>query len=165
MVLMGNRLTDKVAIVTGSTGGIGEAIARRLAAEGARVVVTGRRRTEGERVVQAICADAGEAVFVTSDLAQPDDCVRLIETGVERFGRLDILVNNAAIFPSTPVAELTVAEWDQVFAVNTRGAFLCCQQAIPHLRGQGGGSIVNIGTTLVYRGMPERLAYSCSTDN
>lgn len=159
---MAGKLTGKVAVVTGSTGGIGEAIACRLAAEGARVVVSGRRQSEGERVVGAIHDEGGQAIFVAADLAQPDDCIRLIEVGATRFGQLDILVNNAAIFPSTPLGEVTVAEWDEVFAINARGAFLCCQQAIPHLRKQGGGSVVNIGTTLVYRGQPERLAYICS---
>jgi NAD(P)-dependent dehydrogenase (short-subunit alcohol dehydrogenase family) len=159
---MAGRVEGKVAIVTGSTGGIGEGIAVRLAAEGAKAVVSGRRAAEGERVVDAIIAAGGTATFVQVDLAQPADCAGLIDAAVQTYGALDILVNNAALFPSTPLEQVTVQEWDQVFAVNTRGVFLCCQAAIPHLRRQGGGSVVNIGTTLVYRGMPERMAYIAS---
>jgi len=95
------RVADKVAIVTGSTSGIGEGIARRLAGEGAYVVISGRRADEGERVAHAISAAGGQGIFVQADMTQPADCRMLIEETVKRFGRLDILVNNAGIFPAT----------------------------------------------------------------
>jgi NAD(P)-dependent dehydrogenase (short-subunit alcohol dehydrogenase family) len=156
------RVAGKVAIVTGSTSGIGEAIAKRLSAEGAAVVVSGRRAEEGERVAGEISTAGGKAVFVRADLAQPADCQALVQAAVRHWGRLDVLVNNAAIFPATSLEEQTVEEWDDVYAINVRGPFLCCQAAIPHMRKQGGGRIINIGSTLAYHGPADRLPYSCS---
>lgn len=156
------RMKGKVALVTGSTSGIGESIARRLAAEGAAVVVSGRRHELGEQVVQAIRAAGGQAVFTEVDMAGESAHADLVQAALEHFGRLDVLVNNAAIFPSIPLEELTVAQWDEVFAVNVRGPFLCCRAAIAPMRAQGGGAIINIGSTLAYRASAERLAYACS---
>ncbi len=86
----------------------------------------------------------------------------MIAAAVEQFGRLDILVNNAGVFPSLTLEECTAEVWDEVFAVNTRGAFLCSRAAIPFMQRQSGGTIINIGTTLVYRGGIDRFAYSAS---
>ncbi|MCL5997283.1 MAG: SDR family oxidoreductase [Chloroflexi bacterium] len=154
-------MIDKVAIVTGSTGGIGEGIARALAAEGMSVVISGRRLVEGEQVTQQIRAQGGQALFIQTDLAREQDCAHLVRASVEHFGRLDILVNNAGIFPSVPLMETTADLWDEVFAINVRGAFLCSQAAISSLRQQG-GSIINIGSTLAFRSKGERIAYACS---
>ena len=155
---MDNRMSAKVAVVTGSTGGIGEGIARRLAAEGASVVVSGRRVGLGERVAREIREDGGQAVFVRADVASEPDCVELIRAALEHFCRLDVLVNNAAHFGRVPFEELSAEFWTQVFAVNVGGALFCSREAIPVMRQQGGGSIVNVGTTMVYRGDSENLA-------
>jgi NAD(P)-dependent dehydrogenase (short-subunit alcohol dehydrogenase family) len=160
-----DRLANRVAVITGSTGGIGEGIARRLAAEGASVVVSGRRVDLGERVVHAIGEIGGSAMYVRTDVTVDADCDRLIEEAVAHFGQLDILVNNAAIFRRTPIVQMTADQWDHELAVNLRGAFLCSKAALPYLREQGGGSIVNIGSTMVYRGTADdlqRLAYVAS---
>jgi NAD(P)-dependent dehydrogenase (short-subunit alcohol dehydrogenase family) len=162
---MSGRLTGKVAVVTGSTGGIGEGIVRRLASEGASVVVSGRRVQTGEKVAQEIGADGGVATFVRADVSTEADCVGLIQTTLDHLGRVDVLVNNAAHFGSIPFEELTPEFWNQVFAVNVNGPLFCSRAVIPLMRRQGGGSIVNVGTTLVYRGAGERmdrLAYACS---
>ncbi len=155
-------LKAKVAIVTGSTGGIGEGIAQALAAEGAAVIVSGRRIEEGEQVVAKIQAKGGTAEFVQADIAREYDCFALIRTCKVHFGQVDILVNNAGIFPSTPLTDVTAAQWDEVFATNVRGAFLCSQAVIPAFKRRGGGVIINIGSTLVNRGMGDRIAYACS---
>jgi NAD(P)-dependent dehydrogenase (short-subunit alcohol dehydrogenase family) len=156
------RLTGRAAIVTGSTGGIGEGIARRLAAEGASVIISGRRSAEGQAVAESIRRTGADAVFAQADVAQEADCAALIAEADARWGRLDILVNNAALLPPEtpdgPDADL----WDQVFDVNARGAWLCCRAAIPIMRRHGGGRIINIGTTMPWRGRISRLAYSCS---
>jgi len=159
---MTQRLTGKVAIVTGSTSGIGEGIAVRLASEGAAMIVTGPVEAPGQLVVEQIHQLGGQAIFVRADLISEADCAALIQAAVDHYGRLDVLVNNAGIYPHTEFEQITLAEWDQVFAVNLRGPFLCCRAAVPRMRQQGGGSIVNIGTTLAYRGRLNRLAYSCS---
>jgi NAD(P)-dependent dehydrogenase (short-subunit alcohol dehydrogenase family) len=156
------RLHGKVAVITGSTGGMGEGIARRLAAEGAAVVVSGRRTAQGEHVAQDIRASGGQAVFVRADVAREADCMGLIRGALDQFGRLDILVNNAGITPLTPLDKETVENWDQVFATNVRGAFLCCREVVPAMRRLGGGRIINIGSTVPSRGVADRLAYGCS---
>lgn len=156
------RVAGKVAVVTGSAGGIGAGIARRLAAEGAAVVVTDRKVEQGGQVAEEIRAAGDRAIFVPSDLTRQTETTSLIQAALDEFGRLDILVNNAAIYPQTPLEEVTAAAWDEVFATNVRAVFFCCREAIRAMRQRGSGSIVNIGTTLAYRARANRLAYACS---
>ena len=156
------NLTGKVAVITGSTGGMGEGIARRLASDGASIVISGRRADHGERVAQDIANMGVPATFVRADVGEEADCVALIKATVERFGRLDILVNNAAATPVEPPGEQSAELWDSVFAVNTRGPWVCSREVIPIMRQQGGGNIVNIGSTMGYRGYLNRLAYATS---
>jgi NAD(P)-dependent dehydrogenase (short-subunit alcohol dehydrogenase family) len=153
---------QKVAVVTGSTGGIGAGIARRLAADGFAVVVSGRRAAEGEAIVQEITTGGGTAWFHPADVSDPEACRKLIDAAVDRYKRLDVLVNNAGIFPITEIQDTTAEIWDQIFAVNVRGPFLCTQAAIPHLRSQGEGVIVNIGSTTMFRCLSDRIAYATS---
>jgi NAD(P)-dependent dehydrogenase (short-subunit alcohol dehydrogenase family) len=154
---MSSRLNDKIAVVTGSTRGIGEAIVRRLAAEGARVVVSGIDSADGARVA----AEIG-ATYLDADVRLPARCEGLIEDVVRQHGRLDVLVNNAGVFPSLSLEHSTSEAWDEVFSINVRGAYLCSRAAVPHLKRGGGGVIVNIGTTLAYRGTEDRIAYAAS---
>ena len=154
-------MVTRVAVVTGSTGGIGEGIARRLAADGWAVVVSGRRAEAGEAVAESIRAADGEATFLRADLAVPEDCATLIRGAEARYGRLDALVNNAAVFSQMPMEEMTPEQWDFEFTVNVRAPFLLSREALPHLR-KTAGSIVNIGTTMVHgygRGHLQRLGY------
>jgi len=146
-------LRDKVCIVTGSTGGIGLEAARQLLDEGATVVTSGRR-------------DGGiGALHVVADLAVAAEPERLVAETVARFGRVDGLVNNASlmsVLPRRSWLEIPVEEWDRVMAVNLRGLFLCCRAAVPTMRRQGGGRIVNIASTRVFEGTPNRLHYTTS---
>ena len=157
-----SRFEGQVAVVTGSTGGMGEGIARRLATEGAAVVISGRRTELGEQVAQDIRARGGQARFVQADVASEADCVALMRATFDHWRRVDVLVNNAAITPVEPPGEQSADLWDQVFAVNVRGAFVCCREAIPIMRRQGGGRIISIGSTVPFRGKMDRLAYGCS---
>lgn len=159
---MAGRVEGKVAIVTGSTGGLGETIARVLAGEGAAVLVSGRRAAEAERIAAEIAAQGGKAVGVRADMGEPEECVALAEAAVQAFGALDIVVNNAADLAYAPFEELTVPQWDHAFAVNVRGPFLLSRAALPHLRARGGGSIINIGTCHAYTGGLDRVAYGAS---
>jgi len=160
---MGNRLHGKIAVVTGSTSGIGEGIARAFAAEGARVVVSGRREDRGQNVAAAIRDSGGQAVFQAADVARPEDCERLCRRAAEEFGGLDILVNNAGIFPRMPPDQTTVEFWDAIFDTNVRGAFLCSKAAVPLMRGRGGGAIINIGSGHAFGGTGGGLfAYGAS---
>ncbi len=153
---------NRVVVITGSTGGMGEGIARRLARDSMAVVISGRRTREGEQVARDIASTGARALFVRADMSSEPDCIGLIRSTIEHFGRLDVLVNNAAITPEEPPGEQSVELWDDVFAVNARGPFLCCREAIPHMRRQGGGRIINIGSTVPFRGGLERLAYGSS---
>jgi NAD(P)-dependent dehydrogenase (short-subunit alcohol dehydrogenase family) len=157
------KLDGKVAIVTGATGGLGEGIAQKFISEGATVLVSGRREEEGQEVVQRITANGGTASFFRADVGNEADCLALIQAAIDKFGRLDILVNNAAALAHHPFDEMTADQWDAAFAANTRGPFLCSRAAIPHLKAAGGGSIINIGTTMIYRGgAMDRMAYTAS---
>jgi NAD(P)-dependent dehydrogenase (short-subunit alcohol dehydrogenase family) len=149
-------------VVTGSTSGIGAGIAKRLSADGFAVVVSGPRPAEGDAICREIAAAGGTVSFHAADLEDPEACRELIDAAVDRYERLDVLVNNAGIFPIAEIQDTTAEIWDRVFAINVRGAFLCAQAAIPCLRSEGGGVIVNIGSTTVFRGLGNRIAYASS---
>lgn len=136
-------LRDKVALVTGAGSGIGEATARRLAADGARVTLLSRTRDEVEAVRNAIVAAGGQALAVTADVSVEADMRRAVDETVAAFGRLDIVVANAGINGVwAPIDELTPDEWDQTQAVNLRGTYLTLHLAVPHLRRQGGSIVI-----------------------
>lgn len=154
-------LDGRVAIVTGSTSGIGKAAAQLLARLGARVVVTGRDSERGEAVVEAIAGDGGQATFVEADLLDVEGCRRLIASATDAFGRLDVLVNNAADTSRGDVRSTTVDDWDRIQALNLRAPFILLQAAVEVFDRQGeGGSIVNIGSINAYIGEPKLTAYS-----
>jgi len=141
------RLEGKVALISGGARGQGAVEAAVFAREGARVVFGDVRDAEGQKVEGAIRADGGDAAYVHLDVSQEADWERAVRTTLERYRRLDILVNNAAIvIPRVPIEERTVEEWDRVLAVNARGVFLGTKHCIPAMRRAGGGSIVNISS-------------------
>lgn len=154
------RVEGKVVIVTGGATGIGRGISEVLAREGARVVIANRNAQRGEEAAAAIREAGGDALFVRCDVASEDDCRSLVEETVRHYGRLDALVNNAGIFPRATLEETTSELWDQIFAVNLKGAFFCCKYAVPEIRKVGGGGIVNIGSANAYVGLPHLFAYS-----
>ncbi|MBB5234818.1 NAD(P)-dependent dehydrogenase (short-subunit alcohol dehydrogenase family) [Deinococcus budaensis] len=157
------RLMGRVLLVTGGAGGIGRAIALAAAAEGARVVVADVQRDGAEATVAQITAADGEAAFVPCDVADPAQVRALIGTAVGRFGRLDVLVNNAGIGgDNAPAHDLDLAVWDRVLAVNLRGPFLCAREALPHLMRSGSGVIVNVASTYGLIGAPQAPAYCAS---
>lgn len=154
------RVDGKVVIVTGGATGIGRGISEILAREGARVVIANRSVDSGRSAEEAIRAAGGESLFVPTDITREADCRSLVETAVNHYGKLDALVNNAGIFPRSELEETTEELWDQIFDVNLKGAFFCCKYAVPHLRANGGGSIVHIGSANAYVGAPNLFAYS-----
>ena len=152
------RLRDKVVIVTGSTQGIGEAIARRFVAEGARVIVHGLERDLGERVV----ADLGKsAVLHCNDLGRPESAPELVEIALARFGRIDAIVNNAATTRRFTLDETDAAAFDFVINLNLRAPLLLIRAALPHLLASK-GSVLNIGSVNAYCGAANLVPYSVS---
>jgi 3-oxoacyl-[acyl-carrier protein] reductase len=151
------ELAGRVAIVTGSSRNIGRAIALELAAAGAAVVVNGRRSAaDAEAVADEIRKGGGRAAAKIADVADPDGAAALVESAIDSFGRLDILVNNAAIRRETPLADLDYREWREIVGIILDGAFLCSRTALPHLIAAGSGAIVNIGGLAAHTGASNR---------
>ena len=160
-----NRLKGKVAIVTGSTSGIGVGIARLFVAEGAKVVVCGRRQEKGQAVVDEITKDGGEASYHFMDMTKIESVEALINDTVEKYGKLDILVNNAANvgLKDGRVDELTLDMWDAIFQSDVRGTFYATKCALPHMeKNENGGSIINIGSMASCSGDLGSTAYACA---
>lgn len=153
-----NRFTDTVALVTGSTSGIGAGTARRFAREGASVVVHGRSVERGEAVVDEISTDGGEATFVEADLADPDAIERLVDRTVEEYGRVDALVNNAAVQIHETVEDATLEDWSFAMDVNFRAYWLCVKHAVEHM--PSGGSVVNVSSNHGRITMPGSFPYN-----
>lgn len=143
-----NRLKDKVAIVTGSTSGIGIGIARLYAAEGAKVVICGRREEKGQAVVNRIIEEGGDASYHFLDVTDITSIEKLIDDTAEKYGKIDILVNNAANvgLPDGSVEEVSLEMWDNIFNSDLRGTFYAIKCVLKHMKANGKGSIINIGS-------------------
>ncbi len=143
---MGIRLSGKVAVVTGSTSGIGRASAELFAEEGAQVVINGRRQELGQEAVRGIEEKGGEAVYCYADMGVSGDVEKLIRFALHEYGRLDILMNNAYLVHNTSVVDQEEHEWDEALAVMLKAPYLGCKFAIPEMIKTGGGSIVNVAS-------------------
>jgi NAD(P)-dependent dehydrogenase (short-subunit alcohol dehydrogenase family) len=152
-------LANKVALVTGSTSGIGRGIAEHFATLGARVVVHGPREAQARDVAERLGRDAA---FVAADLADVDACRHVVRFTVERCGGIDVLVNNAAMTTRGCLEDAPVELWDAIMNVNLRAPFLCLQEAVKSMKARGGGSILNIGSVNAYIGEPKLGPYSVS---
>ncbi|MDD6058608.1 MAG: SDR family NAD(P)-dependent oxidoreductase [Clostridiales bacterium] len=160
-----NRLKDKVAVVTGSTSGIGVGIATLFAAEGAKVVICGRREEKGQAVVDEIKKAGGEAFYHFMDITATESIEKLFEDTAETYGKIDILVNNAANvgLKDGRVDELSLEMWDHVFQSDLRGTFYTTKCVLPYLqKNEAGGSIINIGSMASCGGDLGSTAYACA---
>lgn len=156
------RLENKVALVTGASQGIGLGIARGLAAEGASMILTARNAERLRQNAEEL-SSAGTAVLaIPADVTNEAAVQEVFRQAMERFGKLDLLVNNAGIFNGGPLDELSVETWDRVIATNLRGPFLCTREAMRIMKRQRGGRIINIGSISAQRVRPNSAAYSTS---
>ena len=156
------RLEQKVAVITGSSSGIGKAMAFRFGEEGARVVVAARRFDRCQQTVAQIKKSGGEAIAIQTDVSDEDQVDRLVKETVERFGQLDILVNNAGIFGGESLAETTPQVFDEVMHTNLRGTFLCCRAGFTQMKRQGGGLIINMSSVAGVQAWAGTGTYSAS---
>ena len=140
------RLIGKVAAVTGGASGIGEATVRRFVAEGARVAFADRDGDRGKRVAAEIEAGGGQAIFVEAHMEREAEAAAFVRQAADRFGRLDVLVNNAGIRLYHTVVEASAESWDEILGVNLKGYAFCAKAAIPVMRQGGGGSIINVAS-------------------
>jgi 3-oxoacyl-[acyl-carrier protein] reductase len=153
------RLQERVLIVTGGAHGIGRAYCEGLAREDARIVVADIDGAGAEAAVKALSAGGYEALAVETDVSQPEATERMARATMERFGRIDGLINNAALFQRpamsrVPFEQIPVEEWDRLMAVNLRGIFLCCRAVVPYMKQQRRGKIINISSGTVFYGAP-----------
>jgi 3-oxoacyl-[acyl-carrier protein] reductase len=156
------RLAHKVAIVTGSSSGIGKAIALQFAEEGARVVVAARRKALCEKTVAQILKRGGDAKAIQADVTEESQVKRLIAEAVKHFGRLDILVNNAGIGGGGRIAETTTDMFDRVMNTNLRGTFFCCREGFREMVKNGGGTIINMSSVCGVQAWAGTGTYSAS---
>ncbi|WP_329473720.1 SDR family oxidoreductase [Streptomyces sp. NBC_01723] len=152
----------KVVLVTGASSGIGEATAHRLAADGHRVFLGARRTDRLEKLAGRITAEGGTAAFRRLDVTDAADVRAFVSAAAERWGRVDVLVNNAGVMPLSPLAALKVDEWDRMIDVNVRGVLHGVAAALPVMRRQGGGHVVNIASVGAYEVVPTAAVY-CAT--
>lgn len=157
------KLIEKVAIVTGAGSGIGQGIARKLASEGAKVIVSDLRIEAAEETVSLIEKENGIAEAVKADVSNSADVRQMIDSTVEKYGKIDVLVNNAgAAMSFTPVEDVSEELWDLMMNVNAKGAFLTSKYAVPYMKKQGNGSIINIASIASKRARPGLNAYCAS---
>jgi NAD(P)-dependent dehydrogenase (short-subunit alcohol dehydrogenase family) len=153
------RLKGKIAVVTGGGSGIGRATALLFAEEGATVIVADWNEGAGDRTAVEIRQAGGQAAFLRTDVSQASEVEALVETTLKRFGRLDVLVNNAAIQIMSQLTETSEEVWDKIQSVNLKGVFLGCKYAIPAMVTSGGGSVINMASVLGFVGDPDLAAY------
>jgi 3-oxoacyl-[acyl-carrier protein] reductase len=161
------RLTDKVAIITGGAEGIGQAYARAFAKEGASVVVADIDYLSAGRLADRLTQEGARALALKTDVSKADDTQKMAQATLERFGRIDILVNNAAVFQRNPASrapcwEIDPADFEKVMAVNVTGVFLCCRAVLPLMIRQRSGKIINIASSLAFLGAANFTHYSAS---
>jgi NAD(P)-dependent dehydrogenase (short-subunit alcohol dehydrogenase family) len=152
-------LTDRVVLITGSKR-IGAVVGRELAARGAHIGFSyARSKAEADEAANAVRALGRRAATFQADLSRPDQAAALVNSAAAEFGRLDILINMASVYTQRPFDDLTVADWSAVIDVDLRGAFLCAHAAVPHMRRQHGGRIINFSDWIARSGRPRYLGY------
>ncbi|MGN1411973.1 MAG: SDR family NAD(P)-dependent oxidoreductase [Oscillospiraceae bacterium] len=158
------RLAEKVAVVTGSTSGIGVGIAKLFASEGAKVIICGRRQEKGQAIADSIIKEGGEASYHFMDITDTKSIENLFADTFEKYGKIDILVNNAAnvSLKDGRVDELTLEMWDNIFQSDLRGTFYATKCVLPYMQKSGKGSIINIGSMASCGGDLSSTAYACA---
>jgi NAD(P)-dependent dehydrogenase (short-subunit alcohol dehydrogenase family) len=159
---MSGKLAGRVAVITGSSKGLGKAMALALAAEGARIALVSRNEEQLRAVAGIIAEAGGEARVFVADVAREDDVTRLGAEIPAAFGKVDILINNAGVNVRKPTVDLTLEDWNRVMDTNVTSVFLMCRALLPHMKGRGYGRILNMTSIMSWVSLPGRTAYSAS---
>nr|WP_025828256.1 SDR family oxidoreductase [Acetobacter persici] len=154
------NLAGKIVAITGASSGIGEAAARHLAQQGAKVVLAARRFERLESIVAAIKADGGEASAIPTDVTHPEDLQKLVKHAIDEHGRLDVMVNNAGLGAVAPISALLIDEWDRMIDINLKGLLYGVAAALPVFEAQGSGHFVNIASVAGFNVQPNAAVYS-----
>jgi len=159
---MGQRLANKIALITGAGSGIGKSTALLFAQEGATVVVNDLAKESGEATVREIEEQGGSALFIQADVTEPEQVKAMVEEVIARFGRIDVLFNNAGISGIGRIHEIEPEDWDRVIRVNIRGVYLPCKYAVPYMMERKSGSIINMSSCIAEIGLARRASYAAT---
>jgi NADP-dependent 3-hydroxy acid dehydrogenase YdfG len=157
-----NGISEKIVVITGASSGLGEATARHLSARGATVVLGARRMERIEALVREIATAGGDALALSTDVTDAAQVRALVDRAVERFGRVDVMLNNAGVMPHSPLARRKLADWDRTIDVNLRGVLHGIAAALPHMQKQGGGHIINVSSVAGHRVGPGSAVYAAT---
>ena len=159
---MSNNIEGKVVVITGASSGLGEATARMLSAQGAIVVLGARRVDRIDALAKELSDAGGKALALQTDVTRAADVQRLVDAAVEKFGRIDVLVNNAGLMPSSPLERLKIDDWDRMIDVNIKGVLYGIAAALPHMKAQKGGHIVNVSSVAGHKVRAGTAVYSAT---
>ena len=157
-----NNIEGKVVVITGASSGLGEATARMLSAHGAIVVLGARRLDRIEALAGELARAGGRALALQTDVTRAAEVQRLVDTAVEKFGRIDVIINNAGLMPSSPLERLRIDDWDRMIDVNIKGVLYGIAAALPHMQRQKGGHIVNVSSVAGHRVRAGTAVYSAT---
>ncbi|MEG2115193.1 SDR family oxidoreductase [Kluyvera intermedia] len=159
---MTNNIKDKVIIITGASSGMGEAAARHLAKKGAKVVLAARRSSRIDALAKEINEQGGTAMSIATDVTREDDVKKLVDTTVSQWGCIDVLINNAGVMPLSPLDQIKVSEWNQMIDVNLRGVLHGIAAALPYMKAQKSGHIINTASIAGHLVFPASAVYSAT---
>jgi NADP-dependent 3-hydroxy acid dehydrogenase YdfG len=159
---MSNNINGKVVVITGASSGLGEATARHLSAEGATVVLGARRVDRIQSLADELTGRGGKALAVATDVTHRDEVQRLVDAAVQTYGRIDVMINNAGLMPQSLLEHLKVDEWDQMIDVNIKGVLYGIAAALPYMKEQKAGQIINVSSVAGHKVGPESSVYSAT---
>ena len=157
-----NNIAGKIVVITGASSGLGEATARHLSAEGATVVLGARRVERVQSLAKELTAKGGKALAVATDVTHADQVKRLVDTAVQTHGRIDVMLNNAGLMPLAPLERLTIDDWNRMIDVNIKGVLYGIAAALPHMKRQKAGHIINVSSVAGHKVRPGNAVYAAT---
>ncbi len=159
---MSNNIEGKVVVITGASSGLGEAAARILCVEGASVVLGARRIDRLQSLVDELTRNGGKALAIATDVTQYDQVKKLVDTAVQSYGRIDVIINNAGLMPNSPLERLKIDDWNQMIDVNIKGVLYGIAAALPHMKEQKAGHIINVSSVAGHKVRPGNAVYAAT---